>query len=120
MAFERTMKKDELEKLFPHGTPLSVLLVAERKELPACAKNEIIRQIALEHRRPKGTRAAARHTQEVATLARMEALQEAHEIVQHQLLWANSKFMCSKNQMATRIGERLVRASRRPYEANDA
>lgn len=111
-----TLTQTELMKLFPSGIPLSVRMLAERKELDSSAKNELMRQIAAENKRPPGTRAANRHAQEIGNTARREAFEEAMDILRTQYLWSESAWLVSKKHMADRIGKRFLSAQRRPYE----
>jgi hypothetical protein len=108
-----------LKEMFPEGTPITARMIAERTELDDVEKYEIIHQMSQEQKRPVGSREACSRESAAAVVARRHAFEEAHDILREQLIWANSKMICSKTRFAASVGERLIQAARYTHGMKD-
>ena len=118
MPRERTYSHAALQRMFPAGIPLSVLMIVDRAELEPCAKNRLIDEIVKEHNPPPAvrTKVAMNHVKTVATLARKEALKLAHDIMRDELKKVTSRWgVAARTQMCERAGKRMTEAAREPY-----
>lgn len=93
MNREHMLTATELEALFPDGIPLSVAMIAARRELSPAARNEIIKEI-VEERNPSEAAcnaAASTAARMAARTARREALTEVLKMLDEKFPWGTSK-----------------------------